>query len=61
MVRLETQVVRRCKALQAAAWQRHAKFEVTQQVSTNCVFQVYPKAFLARVRGERLESWQAEK
>ena len=38
-VRLETQVVRRCKALQAAAWQRHARFEVTQQVRSNCVFQ----------------------
>ena len=39
MVRLETHVVRRCKALQAAAWQRHARFEATQQVRSNCVFQ----------------------
>ena len=38
-VRLETQVVRRCKALQAAAWQRHARFEATKQVRSNCVFQ----------------------
>ena len=38
-VRLETHVVRRCKALQAAAWQRHARFEATQQVRSNCVFQ----------------------
>ncbi len=40
MVRLGTHVVRRCKALQAAAWQRHARFEATQQVRSNCVFQV---------------------
>ena len=39
MVRLETHTVRRCKALQAAAWQRHAKLEATQQVRSNCVFQ----------------------
>jgi hypothetical protein len=37
---LETHVVRRCKALQVAAWQRHARFEATQQVRSNCVFQV---------------------
>ena len=39
MVRLETHVVRRCKALQAAAWQLHARFEATQQVRSNCVIQ----------------------
>jgi hypothetical protein len=38
---LETQVVRRCKALQAAAWQRHARFEATPQMRSNCVFQDY--------------------
>ncbi len=40
MVCLETQVVRRCKALQAAAWQCHARFEATPQVRSNCVSQV---------------------